>query len=1506
VTSFVHGLITVTLIASCMYILTVPQSAQRTVLPAVSDAAYTQNAYTPDQTYGGSNPVETCDFCDIWGKPDTGTSSPPTTDPNQLVNTATGDLAESYTLFSDPNPGFNLQFKLTYDSLTAQLATYYQEVLGTNVAGPYGWGWRADGGDAGVSLQSGYDAVVLASGAELDFYPAALTGPQCPIANTSLKWATGSPTQWCGADWIDAEFGTSPNVPGASYELYEHGGRQVIYYDANGNVLYEGDVNDQNSITYEMNTPVSENGCPAIGLTTECTVAFDRLGRYYAVAFNGGARAIGVQDPTGQFWGFNYNANQDLVLVADPLSHAWGFGYSGSGAGSPLQNDLNSIGDPDGNTTMVGYTLAGTNGGLVSSVTDALGNITSFSGWNVLYQQGGNSYVTTVINPDGQTVAYQYSTYQLQLVTVTAADGDSHYTATTEYVYGGTYTNPVEDIYDPLKKETIDTTDEVGNIITQSNSYGTTTTYYNPFDEPCWTAPPGVTIPPNPGCYTYPNAGTGVTLFFYDAYGNLNREIDPDGNYTYSAYDAYGDLCWQTVPGTVVGTPPPCSAPPATSTRYSYNAGEELLSESTPDGSGTTYSYDTTTYTYNNYGEVLTTITPDGYVAGNTPAEYTTTNYYDNAGRLDKVVGPMARTTTIVLDAAGNVDSVTDPAGQVTSAGYDPLNRMCWSLQAAASSVCQSDPAGSTRYNDFANTDLPSMVEDPDNNITHYAYGNPDVPSSPTTITDALGNITSNVYDLDGNLCVTGAETTSLYGATDPTCSWTKGYTYDTFDQLGNVVTSEDPSGNTTTYTRGNPAFPNDVTTSTPASGGGQGATSYHYDFDGRLITTVEGNGNAVTTTYTATGQKCWQAPVNQPTSTCSTAPPTVAGTSAWLYNYSQLPYFMTDETAGASRYTAWTYDAQGQELAQASSTAGEVQYTYDPAGDNTCVAYPVSTTSTCSSAASATNTVVNYGFDADGRMTSMTDWLGNSFTFGYDTRSNLTSIKYPASTTWTENLGPYDPANNLPTLSLSSPTYGTAAIGYTSNADEDYSNEAGTSYNYNAKIQVTTAGTHALVYNPNGEIASDTSGSTATSFAYNTDDELTSKKIGTSTTSYNYDANGNRCASATGTATPSCAPAIIGSSLDGYNAYNQLCYTTGAITIAITTPTCSAPPVGATTYAYDGDGLRVSSTTPLGVTQYFDYNTQTRPGQPLIIKDGASAYLYGPAEFGSGTAPLEQISTVGAASYLVNAPTGVAESFSSTGAVSGTETYSAYGSKTVSGTITSPFGYQGAYTDPSGLIYLIDRYYDPSTDQFISVDPDLAETDQPYAFTEDDPVNRSDPLGLMPGCGGQVGSCVQSSPGHPEVTVPTPAQLAPVEASEAATAAVESGSNSSTKAVTVVLLPVVVNTCPGDNGCTGPLHMIPYDGPPYNPPLAKPPSGGGFFLIRILNFLSGVLTYADGCATGGSYGVAIGAAIPIADVTGVSELAGGLVGCGVGIYGVQQGGLQPGAPTPDNPTGST
>lgn len=44
---------------------------------------------------------------------------------------------------------------------------------------------------------------------------------------------------------------------------------------------------------------------------------------------------------------------------------------------------------------------------------------------------------------------------------------------------------------------------------------------------------------------------------------------------------------------------------------------------------------------------------------------------------------------------------------------------------------------------------------------------------------------------------------------------------------------------------------------------------------------------------------------------------------------------------------------------------------------------------------------------------------------------------------------------------------------------------------------------------------------------------------------------------------------------------------------------------------------------------------------------------------------------------------------------------------------------------------WLVDRYYDPATAQFLSVDPDVAETGQPYAYTADDPLNSTDRLGL-------------------------------------------------------------------------------------------------------------------------------------------------------------------------------
>ena len=78
------------------------------------------------------------------------------------------------------------------------------------------------------------------------------------------------------------------------------------------------------------------------------------------------------------------------------------------------------------------------------------------------------------------------------------------------------------------------------------------------------------------------------------------------------------------------------------------------------------------------------------------------------------------------------------------------------------------------------------------------------------------------------------------------------------------------------------------------------------------------------------------------------------------------------------------------------------------------------------------------------------------------------------------------------------------------------------------------------------------------------------------------------------------------------------------------------------------------------------------------------------------------------------------------------TNVYDAYGNKTEDfGTGDAPFGYCGEYTDKeSGLVYLRNRYYDPSTGSFITEDP-IKDGNNWYGYCEGNPVNAWDPLEL-------------------------------------------------------------------------------------------------------------------------------------------------------------------------------
>lgn len=62
----------------------------------------------------------------------------------------------------------------------------------------------------------------------------------------------------------------------------------------------------------------------------------------------------------------------------------------------------------------------------------------------------------------------------------------------------------------------------------------------------------------------------------------------------------------------------------------------------------------------------------------------------------------------------------------------------------------------------------------------------------------------------------------------------------------------------------------------------------------------------------------------------------------------------------------------------------------------------------------------------------------------------------------------------------------------------------------------------------------------------------------------------------------------------------------------------------------------------------------------------------------------------------------------------------------------STSLGYAGQYTDAeSGLQYLQARYYDPSAEQFLTVDPLVSQTMDPYSYTADDPFNAADPSGM-------------------------------------------------------------------------------------------------------------------------------------------------------------------------------
>ncbi len=174
--------------------------------------------------------------------------------------------------------------------------------------------------------------------------------------------------------------------------------------------------------------------------------------------------------------------------------------------------------------------------------------------------------------------------------------------------------------------------------------------------------------------------------------------------------------------------------------------------------------------------------------------------------------------------------------------------------------------------------------------------------------------------------------------------------------------------------------------------------------------------------------------------------------------------------------------------------------------------------------------------------------------------------------------------------------------------------------------------------------------------------------------------------------------------------------------------------------YDYDPDGLRISKTAPDGVVTVYDWDKSA--SVPKLVAETAGTavtrYVYGP-----GGVPVEQVNPDGSVTFLhADALGSIRVLTNSGGAKTGSVTYKPFGGLAASTGTLSRLGYAGEYTDAeTGFVYLRARFYDPATGQFLSQDPLVALTGQPYQYAANNPVNLTDPLGLCPACGTGGGS---------------------------------------------------------------------------------------------------------------------------------------------------------------------
>src|SRR6266508_4404068 len=459
-------------------------------------------------------------------------------------------------------------------------------------------------------------------------------------------------------------------------------------------------------------------------------------------------------------------------------------------------------------------------------------------------------------------------------------------------------------------------------------------------------------------------------------------------------------------------------------------------------------------------------------------------------------------------------------------------------------------------------------------------------------------------------------------------------------------------------------------------------------DPNGNLSTFVDPNGKTTTYAYDALNR-------------LTTITPDASLTSQTPIGFTYYPTGQRKTMTDASGTTTYAYTARNQLLSKATPQ-GTLSYTYNLAGGVQTLR------------SSNTNGItVTYGYDELNRLSTVIDnrlTVGaNTTTYGYDPDSDLQTTTLPNGVLTSATFNTLDRLTRLTTQNTSTlADYNYTILGAAgerqrvvelSGRQVDYGYDNAYRLTSETISVATPSGAIGATYDHTGDRLTRTStvtGIAAASATYDANDRQTG---------ITYDNNGNTT--------------LASGVTYGYDFLNHLTSATGSITLK-----------------YDGDGNRVQETAG-GVTTNFLVDDNNPSGVPQVVEELVGGVVQ--RQYTYGHTLISQNQTSGVSFYGMDASHNVRFLTNTAGAITDQYTYDAFGNAIVTtGTTPNSYRFAGEYLDANlGLYYLRARYYNASVGRFWSRDPAELNPDDPrelnrYVYTADNPVNATDPSGLL------------------------------------------------------------------------------------------------------------------------------------------------------------------------------